>query len=66
TVQADSVITLAIKTEKDAPSMEREKCTENRIPPPLSASSHTSTFKLDTVVIPTPVPLDFLKVEQRA
>ncbi|MCE0482454.1 hypothetical protein HAX54_041250 [Datura stramonium] len=66
TVQANSVITLATKTDKDALDMKRGKCTENKTPPPPLASSHTSDVQLDTTAIPTPTPPDLLKVAQRA
>ncbi|MCD9644393.1 hypothetical protein HAX54_032591, partial [Datura stramonium] len=45
TVQAKSVITLATKTNKEAPVMKREKYTGNMTPPPPSASMQTSTLK---------------------
>ncbi|MCD7472161.1 hypothetical protein HAX54_013166, partial [Datura stramonium] len=66
TVWADSVITLASKTDKDAPAMKRAKCTENRTPPPPSASSYTSTVQLDIATVPTPTPPDLLNVAQKA
>ncbi|MCE3050256.1 hypothetical protein HAX54_046759 [Datura stramonium] len=65
TVWDGSVITLAIKTDKDAPLMKRAKCTENRTPPPPSESSHTLVVQLGTIAIPTPTHSDFLKVEKR-
>ncbi|MCD9641802.1 hypothetical protein HAX54_028246 [Datura stramonium] len=65
-LRADSVITLATKTNKEPPSMKRAKCTENRTLPPPSAASYTSASQFYTVVVPTHTPPDFLKVAQRA
>ncbi|MCD9643760.1 hypothetical protein HAX54_031431 [Datura stramonium] len=65
-VRADNVITLATKVEKDSPAMKRAKCTKNRPPPPPSASCNTSATQFYTTIVPTPIPLDFLKIAQRA
>ncbi|MCD9643504.1 hypothetical protein HAX54_031070 [Datura stramonium] len=51
--EADSVITLATQTDKDAPDMKQAKCTKNRNPPSPSASSHTSAVQLYTAAFPT-------------
>ncbi|MCD7473266.1 hypothetical protein HAX54_015000 [Datura stramonium] len=63
---ADNVITLATKTDKDAPSMKREKCTTRRTPPLPSASSTTLITQSHPAAIPTPTPPNLLKIAQRA
>ncbi|MCD7452196.1 hypothetical protein HAX54_015476, partial [Datura stramonium] len=65
-VQANSVITLATKTDKDALVMKQAKCTGNRTPPPPSASSHTSAAPFHTAKFHTPTPLDLLNIARRA
>ncbi|MCD9560543.1 hypothetical protein HAX54_019240 [Datura stramonium] len=65
-VRADGVIILDTKTDKDAPSMKRAKCTMSKTPPPHSASSTTSTTQFHLAVAPTPTPPDLLKIAQRA
>ncbi|MCE3215960.1 hypothetical protein HAX54_004211 [Datura stramonium] len=65
-MQANSVITLATKTDKDAPVMKRTKCTRYKTPPPPSASSHTSAVPFDTAEFHSPTPPDLLNIAQRA
>ncbi|MCD7449061.1 hypothetical protein HAX54_048959, partial [Datura stramonium] len=62
-VRADGVITLATKTNKDAPTMNQEKGTENRTPPPPSMPSNTPAGQFQAAVAPTTTP-DFLKLAQ--
>ncbi|MCE3052015.1 hypothetical protein HAX54_051414, partial [Datura stramonium] len=65
TVQADSVITLATKTDKDAPVMKRGKYTGNRTPPPPSPSTHTSVSPFHTTELHNTTSADFLNIAQR-
>ncbi|MCE3214837.1 hypothetical protein HAX54_053467, partial [Datura stramonium] len=61
---ANSVITLATKTDKEAPVMKQEKHTGNRTPPPPSASTHASATSLHTDEFHCPPP-DLLNIAQR-
>ncbi|MCD7464411.1 hypothetical protein HAX54_052696 [Datura stramonium] len=65
TVQADSMITLATKTDKDAPVRKLEKYTRNKTPPPPSASTHTLAAPLHKDEFHSPTPPDFLNIKQR-
>ncbi|MCE0481015.1 hypothetical protein HAX54_038371 [Datura stramonium] len=55
-VRADSVITLATKTVRDAPAMKRAKSTMSKTQPPPSASSTTSTAQFHPAIGPAPTP----------
>ncbi|MCD9646540.1 hypothetical protein HAX54_036459 [Datura stramonium] len=66
TVQVDSVITLATKTDKDASVMKKAKYTWNKTPPPPLASTHTSVASLHTNEFHSPTPTNLLNVAQRA
>ncbi|MCD7451600.1 hypothetical protein HAX54_012761, partial [Datura stramonium] len=63
---ANSVITLATKTDKDASVMTRAKYTGTKTPPPPSASTHTSVAPLHTNEFHSPTPPDLLNITQRA
>ncbi|MCD7469941.1 hypothetical protein HAX54_009361, partial [Datura stramonium] len=65
-VQAKSLIILATKTNKDAPTMKRAMCTMRKTPPLPSASSTMSIAQFHPAPVPTPKPSNFLKIEQRA
>ncbi|MCD9560773.1 hypothetical protein HAX54_019564 [Datura stramonium] len=61
----NSVITLATKIDKEAPFMKRAKYTENKTPPPPSASSHILASPLHTNEFHSAPPY-FLNIAQRA
>ncbi|MCD7455209.1 hypothetical protein HAX54_027421 [Datura stramonium] len=65
-VQANSVITLATKTDKAAPAMKRAKYTRNMTLPSSLASIHTATAPLYTVEPQSSPPPDLLNIAQRA
>ncbi|MCE3051082.1 hypothetical protein HAX54_048875, partial [Datura stramonium] len=65
TVRAKGMITLATKTDKDAPTMKRAKCTTSKTSPLPSASSTTSTSQFHQAVVPTLKPPKLLKIAQR-
>ncbi|MCE3215013.1 hypothetical protein HAX54_000539 [Datura stramonium] len=65
-VQANSVITLATKIDKEAPAMKRAKYTGNMTPPSLSASTHTATAPLHKAEPHNSPPPNLLKIAQRA
>ncbi|MCD7462688.1 hypothetical protein HAX54_049103 [Datura stramonium] len=65
TVQAYSVITLATKTNKEAPAMKREKYSRNMTLPSSSASTHTATAPLHTVEPQGSPPPDLLNIALR-
>ncbi|MCD9559876.1 hypothetical protein HAX54_018203, partial [Datura stramonium] len=56
TIRADSVITLVTKTNKDAPTMKRAKCTSRKTPPPPSVSSTTSTAQFYPATLAKAIP----------
>ncbi|MCD7457680.1 hypothetical protein HAX54_035843 [Datura stramonium] len=66
TVQANSVITLATKIDKEAPIVKRAKYTGNMPPPSPSASTHTTTTPLHIVESHNSPPHDLLHIAQRA
>ncbi|MCE3051811.1 hypothetical protein HAX54_050840, partial [Datura stramonium] len=66
TVQANGVITLATKTIKKAPSMNRAKFTRNMTLPSSSASTHAATALLYTTKPQSFPALDLLNIAQRA
>ncbi|MCD9644516.1 hypothetical protein HAX54_032771, partial [Datura stramonium] len=65
-VRADGMITLATKTDKDAPGMKRAKCTTRNTSPPPLACSTTSTAQFHPTVVPALTSPHFLKIDQRA
>ncbi|MCE3052048.1 hypothetical protein HAX54_051471 [Datura stramonium] len=65
TVQANSVITLATKIDKEDPVMKRENYTRNMTPPSPSASIHTTTAPLHTTESHNSPPPDLLNIVQR-
>ncbi|MCD9643296.1 hypothetical protein HAX54_030639 [Datura stramonium] len=66
TVQANGVITLATKTDKEAPTMKRAKFTRNMTLPSSLASTHTTTAPLHTVEPQSSPSPDLLNMAQRA
>ncbi|MCD7466990.1 hypothetical protein HAX54_004119 [Datura stramonium] len=60
TVRANNMITLAIKTDKDALAMKQAKCTMSKTPPPPLASSTTSTAQFHPAAVPSPTRSDLL------
>ncbi|MCD9560410.1 hypothetical protein HAX54_019085 [Datura stramonium] len=66
TVQANSVITLATKTDKKAPVMKWAKYTGNKTLPQPSAYTHTSAAPLHTDEFHSPMPPDLLNIAQKA
>ncbi|MCD9641458.1 hypothetical protein HAX54_027644 [Datura stramonium] len=62
TVRANGVITLATKTEKDAPAMNRAKGIENRTPPPSSVPSNTLEGQFQEAAASTTTPPTLLKL----
>ncbi|MCD7470933.1 hypothetical protein HAX54_011171 [Datura stramonium] len=63
--EANNVITLATKIDKEAPVMKRAKYTGNMTPPSPSASTHT-TAPLHTTEFHNSPPPDLLNIAQRA
>ncbi|MCD9561530.1 hypothetical protein HAX54_020693 [Datura stramonium] len=66
TVRANSVITLATKTDKEAPVMKREKYTRNMTLPLPLASTHTAAALLHTDEFHSSTPPDLLNISQGA
>ncbi|MCD7465086.1 hypothetical protein HAX54_000533, partial [Datura stramonium] len=66
TVWANNAITLATKTDKDAPAMKQVKGTENRTPPPPSVPSNTPAGQFHAAAAPTTTPPYLLKLAQMA
>ncbi|MCD7455068.1 hypothetical protein HAX54_026945 [Datura stramonium] len=62
TVQANSVITLATKIDKEAPVMKWEKHTGNMTPPPPSTSIHTAAAQIPLAESHNSPPPDFLNI----
>ncbi|MCD7463877.1 hypothetical protein HAX54_051624 [Datura stramonium] len=65
-VQANSVISLATKIDKEAPTMKRAKYTRNMTLPSSSASTHRATTPLHTAEPQSSLPPDFHNIAQRA
>ncbi|MCE0481749.1 hypothetical protein HAX54_039744 [Datura stramonium] len=59
-------ITLAIKTDKDVPTMKQAKTTENRTSPPPLAPFSTSASQFHAAATPTTIPPDLIKLAQMA
>ncbi|MCD9560988.1 hypothetical protein HAX54_019855 [Datura stramonium] len=65
-VQTNSVVTLATKTNKEAPAVKRAKNTGNIAPPSPLASTHTKTSPLYTAETYNSLPPDLINIAQRA
>ncbi|MCE2055495.1 hypothetical protein HAX54_042737 [Datura stramonium] len=66
TVQANSVITLATKTDKEASVMKRAKYTRSLTPPTPSTSTHTAAAPPYKANFHNSPPLDLLNISRRA
>ncbi|MCE3215365.1 hypothetical protein HAX54_002094 [Datura stramonium] len=64
-LQANSVITLATKTNKETPVMKQAKYTGNMTPPPPSASTHTAVAPLHIAEFHNSPPPNLLNIAQR-